>query len=1489
MILCLAAACVLIASLGLAQPVSLIQHGDFERRPLDLTLSAGAAFDDQVAHSGKRSVRVMVEPRAGERTSGSGSWTVEGFRPGATYTVSAWVRAQDIVANEGVQGYGYVAMYQYDKFGDYVAYFDFTHPVGTLDWERHTHTFTIGEETTRLVIPFGLFQASGTLWVDDFTLVEGEQAADVGEIAQPPSAGAAGGKPGIAILKDDLPVVGVGSEPEYLKEILDAIPGQPYETTLISAAQLADRLFLTPERFSTVILPYGETFPAPAADAFRRFLRGGGNMLTMGGYAFNNLVGGEPPAAAKPTPEECSWFYRIPVEPDMPGKAMTFRGHLRCRGVTGGFAYLAVYQFDKDGKLGSWRDTLHLVGDQDWTANQYAFRVDQNAAVVEIKAGLFRCTGTASIDDISVTDDAGREYVTDGGFENVTAPDDRRPHNWFRTQKDLASIVGATPHSGSKCARVKLAAAGPSELIMNTARGAPLDGLQVAPEQIGVFDAQFPLKRVEFARAAPDQYIVPQNFVADAPMQGWSATTVLGYDDARRVPLVNCYDRYQRLRGSAASITYRYGGHYARSAWAIFGSTDFDFFPRDAPAATELLVPIVDALVTETFLHNLETNYATYRQGEPVQIKVQVSNWGPAPQAVSVDFQVTADGKGKPIQLHSPGATLQPDETREFTVEWSPGRFEADFYRVEATLSLDERPSDKMETGFCVWDEKVVKSGPDCVLEGNLFRLNGREHFLQGTDSFSFAFYSAHENPLVWKRDFETMRDSGMNLPENLQVSAVSQSPPYEWPESLLRKTDAMVQLAQQYGQVYMPGLLIGANVVVEDDVLEREAAWVQAFVKRYKDVPGILWYINGDFQLRLDDNLRLAEERGGEPPRTDVERLWNEFLKTRYATDETLAAAWKPERVTGPLGHVPLQEYGADSWDDVRGMDLARFKVELMTRWINRHVRAIREVDQHHAITSEYYQTPGPGIDIIQAIGDHTCANIGYFDKPERDIARFPSVMRHADLRERGKSMSAGEFGCKTHPAWGGGKDWGYHIARTDEQQEQLWLAITHYGWGLGASKIHNWDWKDNVEWIFPWGMVYPGDWVKKDCLDVYRAAGLTFRQFERRYEPPSVYVLTPDTHRLGQPVWTVFEATLSCFRTLQEMGVSCGTLNECSLEAIPPSAKVIFYPIPYQIPDDVCAKLLDWVKAGGTLYVSGDVSYDMLRTRTLTDRLKELCGVEFVAERYPNVACDEKTGLPAEIGGEQITVNPAIVVKPTGAQVLVAATDADKTPVLLSNALGKGRVLFCTWPLERDEGFAEGIAARNSLVYRTVLGDTGAARDALGAALPLSVPLAGTAARGEVWVNPTDAKVNARTADGAPPLELTPHRTGCMVWAKNSALLALEDGKGAHFMSYSLDGQDVRSSTQLCVLPLTEGTVRLDTRAEWSKPVALVGEVRGGEWVEYERIEAPVRGGSIRLEIDQDRCFSIILVAEESQVKACTTRLVRSLREPWHALPKG
>jgi hypothetical protein len=126
-------------------------------------------------------------------------------------------------------------------------------------------------------------------------------------------------------------------------------------------------------------------------------------------------------------------------------------------------------------------------------------------------------------------------------------------------------------------------------------------------------------------------------------------------------------------------------------------------------------------------------------------------------------------------------------------------------------------------------------------------------------------------------------------------------------------------------------------------------------------------------------------------------------------------------------------------------------------------------------------------------------------------------------------------------------------------------------------------------------------------------------------------------------------------------------------------------------------------------------------------------------------------------------------------------------------------------------------------------------------------------------------------------------------MVRGDKDQVLAYEGGRSAHFACYALDHRDVRQSKQLCVLPLTEGRVSIDTEADWRAPVAVVGEVVGGEWTEYERIELAPGAKTLRIPIDGDRCFSILVVAEADDVARSVSRVERSLTEPWRALPRS
>lgn len=109
----------------------------------------------------------------------------------------------------------------------------------------------------------------------------------LGLTAGPAPAASDSGKRPVAILQDDLPVAGAASRPEVLAESLRRAG---YQVALLDAAAIADPQRLNAEKFATLVLPYGATFPAEAVESFRAFLRAGGSFLSTGGYAFDYPV-----------------------------------------------------------------------------------------------------------------------------------------------------------------------------------------------------------------------------------------------------------------------------------------------------------------------------------------------------------------------------------------------------------------------------------------------------------------------------------------------------------------------------------------------------------------------------------------------------------------------------------------------------------------------------------------------------------------------------------------------------------------------------------------------------------------------------------------------------------------------------------------------------------------------------------------------------------------------------------------------------------------------------------------------------------------------------------------------------------------------------------------------------------------------------------------------------------------------------------------------
>ncbi|NOZ22246.1 MAG: hypothetical protein GXP25_14295 [Planctomycetes bacterium] len=1438
-LLCLALPLTLLVPAA-AGEYNLVANGGFETveqgdRPAIWSVHQGHVVET-AKHSGRRALRI----------TGPGSAIQDCWRaaPGRTYTCSAWIDLKDVRPAEA-PGYAYLAVYQYDHRKRLIAYRDFMHGTGTEAWRRYTYTFTVVENARYVSVRAGLFRAEGTVYVDDVVLVEGktapESAEGLPEIPVPKDIG----RGRIAILKDDIPAGGAASDPDYLADVLRA---EGYAVTLLGCDGLCDPGRFDRTLFELLILPYGGSFPMKAEATLQRFLMGGGDFICMGGYAFDHLLtkkdgrwvpytydldaADSPELVANPgfesaegwapttprfarlvtdrphsgrqcahvaldEPNSVSWRQEVPVEV---GKEYRFSAWLRTENVVPGqqhgFGYLAVYQYDKDDKLTDFHDVTQLKGTHDWRQVRYTFAPRGATVKARLIGGLYAASGQVWIDDV--------------GLRTV-----------------------------------------PPRVCINTRHGDPRDGLNTLDTQIGVFDPSYRLRRVAYARAAPGQFVLDPGLRIDGPLEGFAASGVTGYDNMRWASLLMAHDRYGRRRGSVAAMMRNYNGVYRRSTWAVFGATNRDLFPRGDEKMRTALVDLVGSMMDETYLHNLETDLACYRSGETGAASVAISNFGWKDRSFQVQFSLVPTGGKAAFEPTSDALALKPVAITvpAGRTEISKRRFglkkpASDFYVVRADLIEEGKVIDRVRTGFAIMNPDAIHAGPSVEMRDNYWLVRGKAHVLLATDTYSNMFRSKQHNPLTWARDIRKCADFGIAVFENLQVNATAFDPPYRAPKDWLRQVDAMVQLCQANDSIYLPCLLCGHNTVVSDDDLKAQAGYSRAYAERYRNVPGIAYYVNGDLRFQWIDS-------------PDIKRLWNEFLKAKYGTDEKLCDAWRlapPEKLLGNLDVDKRR--GAAGWADIRACDAHEFKMRLVERWVRAQHEACRAGDPDRPTTIEYYSKPFGGIDLRRSIDGLDLGNIGFFRPPGEDLADLPSVLKLNDLRLIGKGLSVGEFGVKTHPAWSREEGYElstYHVTRTEAEQNRLFLTLPHYVLGMGGCKMHNWCWRDANERVFPWGLNYPCDVVEKDCLRVYRNVGLLFRQFEPVYRPPQVVLLVPDRHMLGGSAARVQRAVLTAMDTLVDLHVDFAPLGEAHIDKLPKGTTAILYPVPFSIPDKVYATLKDFSAKGGHLYLSGDFAYDSIRKRTKPERLKELAGVEFPAPK----------GVYGRPEGE-----PPVVEK--------------------------GTVMMRTDPIELTEE-RDSPALRR--LYLRFLDTAGIAREPVLPDDPdvhvMTLPTRdGGGVTTLVNAHMSETK-RVRYGEGV-EMSLAPLQPGLILRNANGDVTAIEasgrfalDGKPVvegpgHFMLFSTDGADVRRSGRIVFMPFDTGTYRITLSDGLARPQVSIGEVRNAKWVTYESLSPIVTDGKCGIAVDEDRRWCIFLMATAEETPGLAEHVARMLVTP-------
>jgi len=1212
------------------------------------------------------------------------------------------------------------------------------------------------------------------------------------------------------------------------------------EVVRLDAVHLADPQAFNPESFDLLVVPTGASFPVAAKGALLAFLQKGGDLLCTGGYAFDKpwvkmgekwvscgeLAALEKARARDPRSSSVtnggfengteSWsstdaaLCTIAKEGALsgvscgrvvntdanalhcfthvldvaPGKSYLVGGEMKTDQIQGsGFAYMAVYQHDAQGGIITFVDFTQIRENSEWKRHEVQVNVSPQATKVLFHAGLYQATGMAWFDDIT-------------------------------------------------CAPV------PTEDLINAHYGTPGDSLKLEPLQLTLFSPDQPIQGESLAASADS--VLPERWRSPGAVSGFEATAQLRAN-ARWVPFIEAQDQWNRSCGAAGALVHHYGGTFADSSWALFGVTNRDIF--EGEEGQVLAEETLKRLRTGLFLKPIQTDFAIYRRGDTPKVTVEIRNASRFGRTVHVDVEYFSLPEGVPpsiLHTEAQKVDLSAQTTKTLEFSWRLPSTPGDFVLFRVVLRQNDLVVDEAVTGFCVYDDRIVARAPSLRYKANAYTITPRDGrarrtCLFGADTYGNMFGSPTASPLSWYNDLRMMRDNGLDMFENLQFTP----PEYVFSEKQQRQLDALIQLSQRFGLPYMAGLLIGQNVAVEDAELAKLAEMCRQFAAQYKDTPGLIYYLNGDFVLNLKDT-------------PDVHRLWNDFLRKRYGTDEALQKAWAPRAPEAPIGQLPVKDYPAGKWYDVAARDVTAFRSELMKRWINALCAAVRQHDKEHPITSEYYQRPVGGIDLRLTLGDMDAANIGYFDVPGLDIARLMATIKWNDMRPYGKTVNIGEFGVKTHDAWSlerGGS--GYHIQRTQSEYEQLVWWVAHAALAMGVTKIQNWCWSDDPDGVFPWGLAWNNPLRPKPALRLYRNLHVLAQHVEPTYKLAEVVMVMPDTWRQGAPEELAHDALMTAIECLLATNVPFDLANEADIVHLnehPP--RLVILPFAYALSDEALDALARVADAGCCVYLSGDPSITPNGQRDPA-RLEKYLGAHFKRESI------NALGFPFP------------EVTPIDAKPFEEAANR----LVLQRAQGKGRLIWSPEPWESLPGKnvfvrdAALTAAPESNLYFALIEDaqvkspvrvletdgvwrvlvTPSGPNTLVSAFPRTL----SADKGRVRIDLGGFKFEFGAAASVPAtMLLSPEGDPLAVTGSQYATMdkqTIAEGDGA-WMVVALDGRPISRSERLAISSTTAGKIRWTSAA--GGLAARIVEWKGGALTTVANIPLrPAEGSDKRL----------------------------------------
>jgi hypothetical protein len=729
------------------------------------------------------------------------------------------------------------------------------------------------------------------------------------------------------------------------------------------------------------------------------------------------------------------------------------------------------------------------------------------------------------------------------------------------------------------------------------------------------------------------------------------------------------------------------------SRW-IFVSAELpsDFY--SGSQAAELVRALVDRALQGAEEFTVRPVLPLYLPGEPVELEIL---WQSASkEATPLTARIRTFPEPQPSQDTEVTAVVPSPQTTIL-----PAPKEKGFHVVEAELLQAGKIRAVYHSGFWIRDEDYLRSGPHLTVNRDFFELDGQPLAVIGTTYMSSEvqrLYFDHPNVYIWDRDLAQIHAAGLNMIRTgwwtgWDKFCDENGKPYE---RSLRTLEAYLMTARKYGLpvqfnffAFLPDVLGGTNPYLDPQAVRKQQTLVSSVVGRFHDVPFLAWDLINEpsFSKRLwimrpnDDPIELA--------------AWNEWLSQRYPDRAALAAAWNvtPESVAGEISLPREDEFSSHGMyigqNSLRVYDYSFFAQENFANWVH----AMRE--KVHATGSQQLITVG------QDEGGFIDRLSPAFFWPSVDFTTNHSWWQNDSLlwdsmvaKQPGVPMLIQETGLQRE------LNFDETARRTPEQEAALFERKVALSFVHGSGAIE-WLWNSNSYMTeaneSPIGALHTDGTEKPEATVMrnFAAFARSLQSHLRNPRLPSVAIITSQAAQFSALTFLQLAAQQTAVRSL---GYGARqphyVIAENQIDKLGAPTLAIL-PSPQALRESTWQALLNYVKNGGNLIITGSVSRD--EHWHIVDRFTAL---HLTATTMPLTF--HSASLSFEENPRQPKTPSISAEFDQQKQFMLEFLKFEDGATVKELSLGKGKIFWAAFPLELAEGSLPAAAFYNAVLRR-------------------------------------------------------------------------------------------------------------------------------------------------------------------------------------------